>query len=223
MNRIGHHHSSFFNELEPNLNDYSLAVLDLDLSAGQLSALNITDTKDAKALESTIYQQPMLAIVFTKSNCRRHYHISIEGLTGENGDLDMGKDLVGVLKIKVELFMRTNLALRQDSDPLVVDGNFLVRAGSLEKDGGRVVTLEVRGIDFSLQQVTLVTETNDHKVIMVGGTGALGFPSVTHVVTTSRQKKVTTRTIVLITDNNSMTSIAKVGKIDDFTGKRNIK
>lgn len=103
----------------------------------------------------------------------------------------MGEDLVGVLKIKVELFMGTNLALRNDSNPLVVNRDLLIRVGGLEEDGGRVVTLEVRGIDLGLQQMTLVTKTDNDKVVVVRGARSLCFPSVTHVFTTTGQKKVT--------------------------------
>jgi hypothetical protein len=145
------------------------------------------------------------------------FHHSFSLLTGEDGDLDVGEDLVGVLKIKVELLMGSNLALRHDSEPFVVDRNLLIRVGSLEKDRGRVVTLEVRGIDFGLQQVALVTKTNDDEVVVVRSTRSLGFPSVTHVVTTTGQKKVTAGTIMLIANDNGVTTISKEGKIDNFT------
>jgi hypothetical protein len=125
-----------------------------------------------------------------------------------------------MFKVKIELLMRTDLALRHDGNPLVADRDLLVGVSSLKKDGGRVVTLEVRGIDFGLQKATLVTQTNDNEISVVRCTRTLGLPSVTHVVTTSRQKKVTTRTIVLITDNNSMATVTEIGKIDDFTGRR---
>jgi hypothetical protein len=165
--------------------------LDLNLALGKLSSLNVTDAKDTETLETTIR---------------------------EDGDSNVGEDLVRVLEIKVELFMRSDLALGQDGDPLSRLRDLLVRVGGLKKDGRRVVTLEVSGIDFGLQQVTLITETDDDKVLVVGSARALRFPSVTHVLTTSRQEKVATRSIMLITDHDGMTTVAEVGKINDFRG-----
>lgn len=136
----------------------------------------------------------------------------------------MRKDLVCVGNIKVKDTMRTNLGVvGKKSDPLSISSrHFTITVGSFKANAIREVTLEVRSVNFSLKNMSLVTKTNHNMITVSRYTRTLGLPSITHVLTTTRQKDIVARGIMLIGNLNSASTIANECKINDGTKRKTI-
>lgn len=109
-------------------------------------------------------------------------------LTRNDGDLGMSKDLVGMSSIKVEDAIGASSGGFNKSKPFSIGRrNNLRRVGSLQLDLTREVTLEVSGINFSLQDVTSSTQTKHNEISIALNTRASCLPSITLILTTTRQ------------------------------------
>lgn len=135
--------------------------------------------------------------------------------TGNDDDLGVGVDLVGVEGVKVEEVVGADGAVLDDGVPggvLVVIG-----LGGLEADAVGVVAAVVGGVDLGLEDVALGTELDHDVVAVAGGARTLGLPAITHVLAAARQEQVAAGRVVLVAGEHSLGAVANVGKVDHLT------
>lgn len=130
----------------------------------------------------------------------------------------MSEDLVSVGKVKVEEIMRTGGGGLDQSGPFSISfRDFLGGVGGLQDDLVGVVTAVVGGVNDSLQEVTLITETNEDVISVSRSTRTLGLPTVTHVLTATGQQDVGTRSVMLVGYFNSTSTVTTESEINDGT------
>lgn len=143
---------------------------------------------------------------------------TLETTIGNNDDLGMGEDLIGVGKVKVEEIVRTSTGRFDQGGPLSISfRDFLSGVGGLQDDLVGIVTTVVGGINDSLQDVTLITETDEDVISVSRSTRTLGFPTVTHVLTTTGQQDVGARSVMLVGNLNSTGTVTTESEINDGT------
>lgn len=130
----------------------------------------------------------------------------------------MREDLVSVGEVKVEEIVRTSGSGLDQGGPFGISlRDFLGGVGSLQDDLVGVVTAVVGGINDSLQDVTLITETDEDVVSVSRSARTLGFPTITHVLTTAGQQDVGTGSVMLVGDLDSTGTVTAESEIDDGT------
>lgn len=143
---------------------------------------------------------------------------TLETTIGNNDDLGMGEDLIGVGKVKVEEIVRTSTGRFDQGGPLSISfRDFLSGVGGLQDDLVGIVTTVVGSINDSLQDVTLITETDEDVISVSRSTRTLGFPTVTHVLTTTGQQDVGARSVMLVGNLNSTGTVTTESEINDGT------
>lgn len=143
---------------------------------------------------------------------------TLETTIGNNDDLGMREDLIGVRKVEVEEIVRTSTGRFDQGGPLSISfRDFLSGVGGLQDDLVGIVTTVVGGINDSLQDVTLITETDEDVISVSRSTRTLGFPTVTHVLTTTGQQDVGARSVMLVGNLNSTGTVTTESEINDGT------
>lgn len=143
---------------------------------------------------------------------------TLETTIGNNDDLGMREDLIGVGKVEVEEIVRTSTGRFNQGGPFSISfRDFLSGVGGLQDDLVGIVTTVVGGINDSLQDVTLITETDEDVISVSRSTRTLGFPTVTHVLTTTGQQDVGARSVMLVGNLNSTGTVTTESEINDGT------
>lgn len=143
---------------------------------------------------------------------------TLETTIGNNDDLGMREDLIGVGKVKVEEIVRTSAGRFDQGSPFSISfRDFLSGVGGLQDDLVGIVTTVVGSINDSLQDVTLITETDEDVISVSRSTRTLGFPTVTHVLTTTGQQDVGARSVMLVGNLNSTGTVTTESEINDGT------